>query len=138
MRSFVSLLSLCLLTLGTPLLANAEALAPATVVYAVEVYDGNTLVFGQDVEAPVGEAVELAIAPSDDLGVGVVGYVWPLSHGDHVQTQVHLEADWVDLDRPSDLQAVAVSGRLGWEDSVRAMLSTRKGDYLVVVAQKTP
>ena len=133
---------MCAVVLSAALVGGvqAEDIDTAPVVYSLEVYRDNTLVFGQDVTAQLGESMDVVVAPQGDLDVGLVGYVWPVAEADgSVRTHVSLDADWVDLTHPDAIQTARVDGELtGHTDVAVRGVMAMVGDYQVVVVQKTP
>ena len=142
MKTMQTLLALALsfATLNTAAAPNIEQAPADPIVYAVEVYDGNRLIFGQDVTAPVGEAVEFQVVAQNDTDVGVVGYVWPIETAPGVvRTRVLVDADWLDLDDPNALTTAWVNEDLpSGKRVVTKGIVSQVGDYQVVVVQKTP
>lgn len=91
------------LTLLACLFASTAALAqdPAPVStstpcvsYTIQAYRGNTLLWEEAVSAPVDQAVPIVVSPQQAQGVGLVGFVWPMSSEEGVQTRYFLDADW--------------------------------------------
>ena len=82
------------LLLGLSGVAQGEDVTETVLTYSISVYQGNTLVWAEDIQAGVDHVTDVTVAPDEHNGVGLVGYIWPQSTPDGVNTKFVLDADW--------------------------------------------